>query len=159
MRRYVSAAACLVVALLAFATSARPVPWGACTQALVDAGRCRSTANSYVIFDFPSAARDELIAWAKGQSAYQAEVLCDQERRITDGLLTVAGVTQGDCSADALGELVPNPQADVHVAYAVMRLLLAEEVRKWEQSTADSQALAGASTATRPDLGSDELPP
>lgn len=134
-------------------------PWGTCTSQHVNADICRSTDHDFACLDFPSSVRQDVISWAQETSGWQEDVLCDTNRRVTDGILTVAGVTEGDCLPTEVGQFVTNPQPPGQVVYARIRFLVIAEAREWLDQRKQSAARVEVDPEPRPDIGADDEPP
>jgi hypothetical protein len=148
----------LALILFAFAAAVpafAQTPYGACTAAARSLGVCRVGSVAWFAFDAPdSTVVADLQAFAVSAGGYQAVVPCAAERSYSRGILDVAGVAEGDCTAPQIGEDVANPQTVNEFTYVYIRNILRAALRDWKQS----QAAASVPVEPEPDFGDGEAP-
>ncbi|HRS37451.1 MAG TPA: hypothetical protein P5199_13315 [Thermoanaerobaculia bacterium] len=118
-----------------------------CTQALVDAGICRNVGNKVWYLSMADAADAKLQAALAKAAGWVPEVTCTQEM-----------VDLTECTAEQIGQLVPNPQTERNAARKEFKRLLRDEyIRSGDAEALRAQFIEDLNAALGaiedPDLG------
>ena len=118
-----------------------------CTQALVDAGICRTTTDKVWYLAMSNSADVKLQAALARKAGWTATVTCTQEM-----------VDLAQCTAQQIGQPVPNPQTERNAARNEFRRMLRDElIRSGDAESIRAQFKADLEAALAaledPDLG------